>query len=182
MNLLWHNKETARLRLRDKRLHPFLFQKGSLTRLLQQRCNGSFNIELITESWRNPMPDERRLLSLRNNESTFIRETWLKCGDQKLVFARTVIPRKTLRGKSIKLTRLGTKPLGDILFNDNTACRTNMRYAKIPVHCEPYIKTIENNSDINFDLWGRQSIFTIKNNPLLVIEVFLPAILKCNKN
>ena len=181
MKLRWQNNETARLSLRDKRLSSFLFQKGSLTRFIQQRCKGSFHIDLITESWCYPMPDEIRLLSLRNHEITFIRESWLKCGNQTLVYARTVIPRKTLKGKSLKLTRLGTKPLGKILFNDNTTYRTNMRYAKIPVHCELH-KEATKESDITSELWGRQSLFYIKNKPLLVIEVFLPAILECTKN
>jgi len=178
LKLHWQNKETSRLSLRDKRLHPFLFQKGSLTRFIQQHCKGSFHIDLIIESWCYPMPDESRLLSLRNHEITFIRESWLKCDNQTLVYARTVIPQKTLKGESQILTRLGTKPLGNVLFNDNTTYRTNMRYAKIPLHSELY-KEATKDTDITSELWGRRSLFYIKDKPLLVIEVFLPAILAC---
>jgi len=181
LKLRWQNKEIARTCLRDKRLHSFLFQNGSLSRFIQQRCKESFHIDLINESWCYPMPDELHLLSLRNHEITFTRESWLKCGDQRLVYARTVIPRKTLKGKSHELTRLGTKPLGKILFNDNKTYRTNMRYAKIPVHCELHKETTKD-TDVTSDLWGRQSLFYINNKPLLVTEVFLPAILQCTKN
>jgi len=180
LKLRWQNKEMARLSLIDKRLHSFLFQMDSLTRFIQQRCKGSFHVDLITASWCNPMPDEIRLLSLRNHEITFIRESWLKCDNQTLVYARTVIPRKTLK-KNQKLTRLGTKPLGEILFNDNTTYRTNMQYAKITVHCELH-KEATKDTDVTSEIWGRQSLFYIKNEPLLVIEVFLPAILECSKN
>ena len=181
MNLRWQNKITAQQNLDDKRLYPFIFKKGSLTRFIQQRCKGSFHIDLITAAWCSPMPDEIRLLSLRNHEITFIRESWLKCDNQTLVYARTVFPRKTLSGKSHKLTRLGTKPLGEILFNDSTTYRINMQYAKIPAHCELHKKATKD-TDVTSELWGRQSLFCIKNQPLLVIEVFLPAILECNKN
>lgn len=181
MKLNWQRKESARTNLRDKRLHSFLFQNGSLTRIIQQRCKGLFHIDLINEAWRYSMADEMHLLSLRDHEITFVRESWLKCDDQKLVYARTVIPRKTLKGKSQELARLGTKPLGNILFNDNAAYRTNMRYAKIPVHCELH-KEIKKESDVASELWGRQSLFYINKNPLLVTEVFLPAILECSKN
>lgn len=181
MKFRWQNKETARLSLHDKRLYSFLFQKGSLTRYIQRRCKGAFHIEIKTETWCYPMPDEIRLLALRNHENTFIREAWLKCGNQTLVYARTVIPQKTLKGKSYILTKLGTKPLGEILFNDNTTYRTNMRYAKIPVQCGLH-KEATNNTDVTSELWGRQSLFYIKNKPLLVIEVFLPAILECTQN
>jgi chorismate lyase len=181
LKLRWHNKVTARLALRDKRLHAFLFQSGSLSRFIQQRCEGTFHIELINESWRYPMPDECHLLSLKDHEITFIREAWLKCDEQRIVYARTVIPRTTLKGESQKLMRLGTRPLGNILFNNNTTYRTNMRYGKIKVHCELH-KQATKDSGVDSDLWGRQSLFYINKSPLLVTEVFLPAILECTKN
>ncbi len=171
----------ARLALRDKRLNPFLFQNGSLSYYIQQRCRGSFHIELINESWCYPMPDESYLLSSYSRKITFIRESWLKCDKQRIVYARTIIPRTTLKGESQKLMRLGTKPLGNILFNDNTTYRTNMRYASISSHSELH-KQASKDTDISSDLWGRQSLFYVNNKPLLVTEVFLPAILECTRD
>ncbi|GJM04179.1 MAG: putative chorismate pyruvate-lyase [marine bacterium B5-7] len=181
MKLRWHNKVIARLALRDKRLNPFLFQNGSLSHFIQQRCRDSFHIELIDESWCYPMPDESYLLSSCNRKITFIRESWLKCGKERIVYARTIIPRATLKGESQKLMRLGTKPLGNVLFNDNTTYRTNMRYASIPSHCELH-KQASQDTDIASDLWGRQSLFYVNNKPLLVTEVFLPAIMECTQD
>ncbi len=181
MKLHWQNKETAKLNLSDKRAHAFLFHEGSLTRFIQQSCKGVFNIELIAESWTQAMPDETQLLSLPSNEITFIRESRLKCDNQTLVCARTIIPEKTLTGKNKKLTKLGTTPLGDILFNDETTYRTDMCYAKIPVDCELHIEATK---DLNIasELWGRQSLFYTEQQPLLITEIFLPAILECSKN
>ena len=181
MKLHWQNESSIQEGPDDKRLHDFLFQNGSLSRSIEESCSGTFNIELKNESWSAPMSDENQLLALIDNEITFIRESWLKCDNKRLVYARTVIPRITFEGESQGLMELGNKPLGNILFSDNKTYRTNMRYAKIPLHCDLH-KQATLGTDIVTELWGRQSLFYIKNNPLLVTEVFLPTISECTKN
>ncbi len=181
MKLHWQNELSAKDEPDDKRLYDFLFQSGSLSRSIEECCSGAFNIELKNESWFAPMPDENQLLTLIDDEITFIRESWLKCDNKRLVYARTVIPRITYEGESQDLMALGNKPLGNILFSDNKTYRTNMRYAKIPLHCDLH-KQATMDTDIVTELWGRQSLFYINKNPLLVTEVFLPTILECIKN
>lgn len=181
MKLDWQNKESAETNISDKRVQPFLFQEGSLTHYIQQCCSGSFKVEVITESWNQAMSDETELLSLANNEKTFIRKSLLKNDDQILVYARTIIPEKTLTGKNEKLTMLGDKPLGDVLFNDTSTYRAKMRYAKIPVDCELHNEATKG-LGITIELWGRRSLVLFEQQPLLITEIFLPAILKCGKN
>ena len=178
MKLRWQNKDIAKIHINDKKLYPFIFHTGSLTRYIQQQCNGNFNIEIKSESWQFPMSDEAQLIKTGNREHTFIRESWLKCDDKTLVYARTIIPRKTLTGKYKKLTTLGNKPLGEILFTDKTSYRSGMRYAKVSKDCALYSQVF-NTNNVNSILWARQSLFFIKNKPLLIIEVFLPEIKKC---
>ena len=181
MKLRWHNKYIARLYIKDKSLHPYIFHTGSLTRYLQQACQGEFNIEIKSETWQQPMIDEAHLLNTKENESTFIRESWLKCDKKNLVYARTVIPEKTLTGEYKKLTTLGTKPLGEILFSDNTSYRARMQYAKLTPQCDLY-NQISLPNHVNSDCWARKSLFYLKNQPLLIIEVFLPDIKTCIQN
>lgn len=181
MKLQWQNKLDAETGLDDPGLYEFLFQEGSLSRFIEVNCNGTFHIELKNETWSQPLSDEIELLSLGENEITFIRESWLKCDDKRLVYARTVIPRATFEKESEELLQLGNKPLGNILFNDSTTYRSNMRYAKIPIDCNLHQQATMGSKIAGF-LWGRQSLFYINNNPLLVTEVFLPTILECNKN
>lgn len=181
MKLHWQNKEDALLDTSDIALHDFLFHEDSLTRFIQQRCEGEFNIELMSESLQLAMSDETQFLSLQSDEITFIRKSRLKCGDHAVVYARTIMPQKTIEGENQWLTKLGTKPLGDILFNDEKTCRTDMRYAKIPVDCELH-KEATKDLDISSELWGRQSLFYTDQQPLLITEIFLPAILECSKN
>jgi chorismate lyase len=181
LKLHWKNKNSVVPDILDEQLHVFMFHTGSLTNLIEECCNDDFNIELLTESWRSPFPDEIDSLSIKNGELAFIRESRLKSGNQTLVYARTVIPRETLTIENQKLTQLGANPLGNVLFNDDSASRTNMRYAKIPVNCELHEQATKN-TRIQSELWARQSLFHINNKPLMITEVFLPAILECSKN
>jgi len=176
LKISWKNKEIVRLAVKNKHLKKFIFESGSLTRLLQKKCTGRFDISLINESWCKALPDEMRVLSLRNNENSFVRESYLSCNNEKLVYARTIIPRKTLDRKNQKLTRLGHSPLGEVLFKNKKAHRKNIKYGKISLQDISHSK-ITLDEKIPYSLFARQSIFYINSKPLLVIEIFLPALM-----
>lgn len=180
MKVDWQNKTSSLKNISDDRIQKFLFHEKSMTQLIQDSCFGKFNVELISESWEHALDDETTFLSLPQDESTFIRKSLLKCDDKVLIFARTVIPEKTLSGKNQKLTSMGDKPLGNFLFNDKTTYRSDMRYAKIPVNCKLYSEATKD-MKITSELWGRQSLVYIEQRPLTITEIFLPAILECNK-
>ena len=50
---------------------------------------------------------------------------------QPWVFARTLIPARTLRGRGRRLTRLGSRPLGQVLFADPKVRRDPVEIARI---------------------------------------------------
>ena len=72
MKINWQNKEIIRIKIKNKHLSSFLFEDGSLSRLIQDKFEGTFHIDLINESWITPMPYEKKVLSLRDNEISFI--------------------------------------------------------------------------------------------------------------
>ena len=121
---------------------------------------------------------------MRSREVALIREVFLYCDDEPWVFARTVIPRSTLTGKQKYLANLGSRPLGAVLFAD-----PNMRRDHFEVACmrpeellythANQLHTDQNNIDGPDFIWGRRSAFYLSNKPLLVNEIFLPAIAKC---
>ena len=178
MKLKWLKKVSAEEEVSNEEIKQILFHEGSLTRLLQESCSGLFNVQVLSEAWQQAMTEELTLLSLKEDEISFIRKSLLKNNEQILVYARTVIPEKTLTGENEALASLGDKPLGDFLFSHESTYRSEIRYAKIPVDCELHI---EANRDVHTDneLWGRQSLIYIEQKPLLITEVFLPAILEC---
>ena len=63
MKINWQNKEIIRIKIKNKYLSKFLFEDGSLSRLIQDKFDGRFHIDLINESWITPMPYEKKVLS-----------------------------------------------------------------------------------------------------------------------
>ena len=179
MNINWQDRSAINIVAIDKRLRAGLFQTGSLSRYLQEKCTGVFRVQPEAEAWRLPMPDEAARLSLGGDETAFIREAWLQSDEQRLVYARTVIPRATLAGTGGRLARLGARPLGEVLFAEAGACRSNMRYARLPPESDLGRLIKDRRQDMAEAPWARQSLFHLRNRPLLISEVFLPELVRC---
>ena len=65
MKINWLNKEIIRIKIENKRLSRFLFEDGSLSRLIQDKFKGRFRIEVINESWVIAMSYEKKVLSVK---------------------------------------------------------------------------------------------------------------------
>jgi chorismate--pyruvate lyase len=113
---------------------------------------------------------------MRDGEVALIREVQLLCGDCPWVFARTLIPASSFRGKARRLARLRNKPLGALLFSDPTTVRENMQIARL---CDNHLlhqHASAGLADKTKALWGRRTLFYYAQQPLLVNEIFLPDI------
>ncbi len=122
------------------------------------------------------MRNEARRLGLRVHQRALIRQVHLVCNDQPWVFARTVIPFTTLRGPLRHLVRLGTRPLGAVLFADPHMRRDELEMACIGTDLSLFQRAITSPGEAC--VWGRRSVFYLRNRPLLVSEIFLPGIPK----
>lgn len=156
-------------------LKPWLLETSSLTQRLQASCRETFRVRLLQQRWQRPMYNERRLVGIRDSEYALIRHVHLMCGQQFWVFARTVIPMKTLRGAQRRLAHLGEKPLGALLFADHTVRRGAVEIARITPGQELYWTALGGRAGRQEDIWGRRSLFYFGVRPLLVSEIFLPA-------
>ena len=75
------------------------------------------------------------------------------------MFAQSIIPVETINQGLSKLGELGTKPLGDILFEKNIFKKESPVFAKF--------------KDEKNIFWGRKTKYNVKNKPFSVMEVFL---------
>lgn len=162
-------------RLRHAALPPvwrdWLLDKGSLTRRLQQCCDGRFHVELLSQGLERPMLSEARALGRPATELALVRQVRLHCDEQEWVFARTVIPLPSLNSGLRRLTRLGAKPLGAVLFADPRMQRGPIEITQIkPRHRLHRLAMPTGNEP----LWGRRSVFILRDCPLLVSEFFMP--------
>lgn len=156
----------------------WLLDPGSLTRRLRQRCGGGFRVAVRSQRWGRPLPDERRLLGMAAAERALIREVHLLCGDTQWVFARTVVPVSSVRGRQRRLTRLGNKPLGAALFADRSLRRGAVEVVRLQPGEDLFMRAVAGATTEAAAIWGRRSVFRLQERPLLVSEIFLPALLQ----
>ncbi len=142
----------------------------SLTQRLQAHFR-NFAVVGVRQQWTRPFPDEARLLGLRPHQTALVREVWLQSGTTPLIFARSVLPRASLRGEWRRLTALGTRPLGAVLFGDRQVTRTALTYRKLSGR-HPISRRIDQSG-----LWARRSVFLRAGRAILVTETFLPGVL-----
>jgi chorismate--pyruvate lyase len=157
-------------------LLDWLLDPTSLTRRLQQTCGGEFRVEPTGQFWQRPMLNEAQALGVLPHERCFVREVRLLCDDQPWVYARTVIPVRTLTGPRRRLSRLGKKPLGALLFADPSMYRSGIEIAKLAPGQPLFARATAGLSQVPASIWGRRSAFFLNHRPLLVSEIFLPAI------
>ncbi len=157
-------------------LGAWLLDSGSLTRRLRQACPGVFRVQVLGQSWARPLPSEAELLAVAHRHHVWVREVQLFCDTQAWVFARTVIPPVTLQGWGRRLQQLGDRPLGEVLFTDPKAKRGEVEIARILPAQRLHQRAFGRLTEVPTEIWGRRSLFRIDGRPLLVYEVFLPAL------
>lgn len=120
-----------------------------------------------------PNRDERRQLKLRAGELAVVREVFLREAKRPLVFAHSVVARQDLRGAWRGLSRLGSRPLAEMLFHDPTVARLPMEYKKIDSRHPLFQRAAKVVKIADNTLWARRSVFVKQGRALLVTEVFL---------
>jgi len=175
---VWRSREMLLGRAVEKEIAPWLFEHGSLTRRIILNCKNKFRVEVISQQWKRPMLNEALRLDVHPEHHAFIREVLLYCGDTPWVFARSVIPHKTLTGPRRSLGKLGNRPLGEILFSDPSIQRDALEVAEIAKGQRMYRCATQCLANPPAKVWGRRSVFYLHKKPLLVNEVFLPSIIE----
>ena len=172
----WHSAPPSHGDARFGKLHPWLTSRGSLTSRLVAKV-GQFNLVRLIQRAQLPNVDERRELGLRDREFAIVREVLLRDGDTPLVFAHSLAARRDLRGVWRGLSRLGGRPLAEMLFHDTAVVRLPMEYRKIDARHPLYRRAREVAPFEATSIWARRSVFLKQGRPLLVTEVFLRTIL-----
>ncbi len=127
----------------------WLDDEQSLTAKLKQKFD-DFSVNVLSQMQTTPHNNENEMLDFEGQ--SVIREVQLLGNHQVVVFARSVIP---VTGDTQAILKIGSKPLGEILFNDPDIKRGQLQIT----HTD--------------STWGRRSTFTIGTTKLLVSEFFL---------
>lgn len=156
----------------------WLLDEASLTKRLQIACKGRFRVRVLSQGWTRPMASEAWTLGLNPYKYAMVRQVELLCDETPWVYARTVIPRRTLSGPLRKLAHLQSQSLGAILFASPTMRRGEVEVANIVADSKTHQLITRRGGHLPGSVWGRRSVFHIYEKPLLVSEIFLPAMEK----
>lgn len=158
-------------------IRGWLQNAGSLTQRLRTACGGVFSVRVLRQGWSRVYPDEAGQLGVRPNRLALVREVELCCDGIAWVFARTLIPVSSLRGPARRLSLLGSRPLGAVLFADPSVMRGLTQYARLAPGHALYESAAAGLVPAPEFLWGRRTLFYLGGKPLLVNEIFLPGVL-----
>jgi chorismate--pyruvate lyase len=145
----------------------WLRHTGSLTRLLRQQFGASMTLLLDGERWIGTSAGEAQLLQISPRLRCLERRIVLALPDRPLVMGRTVIPITSLRGPWRRLKRLGTRPLGDLLFSHPNVRRHAPQMTALNAGHPLF-------PDLTRRAWARRSLFELDHLPILVYELFRP--------
>ncbi len=167
----WHQYDFGAQKQLSDSLQSWLTETGSLTQRLKKQYNNQFRVDVQIQNWAHCFHDETAILNQPQHRYQLIREVILQGGNQPVILARTVIPPETLAFANQKLSRLGTKPLGEVIFAYPDLKILKRQYSALPN--DVLSSVFREIYPANQPLWGRQTIYLIKNHPLMVSEFFL---------
>jgi len=151
----WQPYPQLQHRIPSYALKGWLRNRGSLTERLVEKSGGEFRVEVLRQYWGRARLDEAKTLGLSPRHRVMIREVILHGNNSPWVYARSILPARSLDRSLRHLKRLGNRPLGALLFSDPHMQRGEIEVAR---HKQG---------------WGRRSVFYLQGQPLLVSETFL---------
>jgi chorismate--pyruvate lyase len=139
---------------------PWLLEPGSLTQRLREHWP-AVQVQPLFEGLQTPHMAECLCLSVPNTAAptAWVREVQLLGAHQPRLRARTVIPHWSAHNPWAQVQTLGQQPLGELLFVWPDIIRGPLHVAHTPMG------------------WARYCVYHRHQAPLLLAEVFLPALL-----
>jgi chorismate--pyruvate lyase len=154
----------------------WLTDRQSLTARLVARCE-QFRVERIHQQVARCLSDEFELIGLSRRIYVIERDVLLRCDDVAVVYAHTILPLSANANHWPLFASLGNKSLGTTLFNDRLVTRGDLQFTHLR-ETHPLMRRVVRLSllgEKTAGLHARRSLFTRRGSPLLVTEVFLPA-------
>jgi len=157
----------------DAHVRPWLIGKGLLSLRMKEICGERFALRLV-DQWTGLLDGAHKsALNIRDNAGLF-RDVEMLRGDHVWVFAQTVVPDSTLCTHPW-LAELGDSPLGETLSGLSGVERSSYEYAWLPAEHPVTARALRDAEIKPAGLWARRSRVSLRGAPLLMQELFLPA-------
>ena len=158
-------------------LRSWLVDRTSLTLKLSTDCQ-AFRVERLRQGRAYCLADEAEEVGLVRRMAVQEREVLLRCNEQAMVFAHTVVPLDASAADWPFFSSLGNRSLGTTLFGDPLVKRGHLQFAKL-LSAHPLAQRAAQalgRQDWEGALYARRCLYARKSGVLLVTEVFLPEI------
>ena len=154
----------------DSKLKFWLLDMKSLS----YRIRSIAKLEIIPVKTRvsNIFVNEKKIFGNIKSEHLYLREVLIYANKLPIMYARTVLPSKYLRGFWHKIKKLNNKPLADIVFERKMIIRSEFKFKKPSINDNFSKKVKMLNLKNTKILATRQSTFKNKNEKALLTEVF----------
>jgi len=160
-------------------VQSWVYESGSLTKRLRDFYGAGVAVKVLLQRRRTPFLSERRLLKLPEHHIILTREVLLHVKGKPLILARTIIPEETIKAAKSNLSRLGNRPLGEIIFSYPQLERLSMDITLI--NLSTWTPAANKEAIIDQPIWGRRTVYGIAHKQMLVSEFFLPEVLEVLK-
>jgi chorismate-pyruvate lyase len=152
-------------------LHPWLAEPGLLTTLVRRACGCETQFRLLRVE-RSPLSATLAHRMGVADTGCLVREIEFACGEKRWVFAQSVFPDSTVL-QHPWLAELGNVALGESLLGRPDVSRQPLEYREIAVDDELALAV----GGLDRPAWARRAVYSLSVAPILVQEVFLPALI-----
>jgi chorismate--pyruvate lyase len=170
---LWRRFDNIPCWSRPSTLNSWLNEQKSLTQRLRTTW-ANVCVTVLLENKQPPFIIESQYLRTPRHHYHLVREVMLHSNNKPLILARTIIPPMSFKIAQGALTRLKTKPLGEVLFSTKRLKRQLIGIT----HIEPSLWSthVQKQCLIDRPVLGRCTCYYLENKPIMVNEFFLPAL------
>jgi chorismate lyase len=153
-------------------LVPWLAEPGLLTARVRAACGAATRLRMLRLE---PAPLDLALARrLGVDDATcLLREIEFTCGTRRWIFAQSVLPQSTVR-QHPWLRELGDRGLGESLNAVADVRREPLEFLELAAS-HPLARAA-GAVDSAAPLWARRAVYRLGGWPILVQEVFLPAL------
>ena len=175
----WNRVGSGGIHSAPRKWQPWLSDTGSLTQKIEKAIGQKLEVQVLRDCSQTLNSDESRYFHLHIRRCR-VREVLLCVNGTPLVMAHSVIPASSSCGSNHQILRLGTKPLGAVLFNQtrkHSKAKPPREIARLNKASALWKKCSAHYSGLSSPLWARRTLYQLKGRPILVNEIFLPALL-----
>jgi chorismate lyase len=155
-------------------LRHWLIGQGLLTLRLKAVGGEHFRLQQVEQFTGLLDMGTKAWLGTQESAGLF-REVTMSVKDAVWVYAQTIVPDDTLADHPW-IAELGDAALGETLVEMSALRRSSYEFARLPASDAVAARALASMTDKPTAVWARRSRLMLRGKPLLVQELFLPAV------